>query len=170
MSASGVHRELLTAVRKQLAAPCYTGADMSKLLGYGERRGAEGNRSTVLIRCGRCGRKLCIVYSVVIVRLRAIIAAAVRSITTPTSVSPSGGLRVDEAVAPTDRSVLTPGAIEAALKSTTNAADKQDELERAIELELEQAEYEAVQRQPFLFVATIIFVGCRQVKKAPCIR
>jgi hypothetical protein len=54
-----------------------------------------------------------------------------------------GGLRVDEAVGREVVAVLTPGAIEAALKSATNTAGKQDELERAIELELEQAEYEA---------------------------
>lgn len=39
--------------------------------------------------------------------------------------------------------MLTPGAIEAALKSATDAAGKQDELACAIELELEQTEYEA---------------------------
>lgn len=39
--------------------------------------------------------------------------------------------------------VLTPAAVEAALKSAADAAGKQGELERALALELEQAEYEA---------------------------
>ena len=39
--------------------------------------------------------------------------------------------------------MLAPGAIEAALKSATDATGKQDELQRAVALELEQAEYEA---------------------------
>ena len=54
-----------------------------------------------------------------------------------------GGLRVDEAISREVVAVLTPGAIEAALKSAIDAAGKHDEVERAIELELEQAEYEA---------------------------
>jgi hypothetical protein len=54
-----------------------------------------------------------------------------------------GGLRVDEAVGREVVAVLTPGAIEAAFRSAADAAGKQNELERAIELELEQAEYEA---------------------------
>jgi hypothetical protein len=54
-----------------------------------------------------------------------------------------GGLRVDEAVGREVVAVLTPGAIEAALMTATDAASKHDELERALGLELEQAEYEA---------------------------
>lgn len=45
-----------------------------------------------------------------------------------------GGLRVDDAIGREVVAVLTPGAIEAALKSATDAAGKHDELERAIEL------------------------------------
>jgi hypothetical protein len=51
-----------------------------------------------------------------------------------------GGLRVDEAIGREVSAVLAPGAIEAALKSASDAADKQDELQRAVTLELEQAE------------------------------
>ena len=54
-----------------------------------------------------------------------------------------GGLRVDEAIGREVVAVLTPGAIEAALKTATDVASKHDELARAIELELEQAEYKA---------------------------
>jgi DNA invertase Pin-like site-specific DNA recombinase len=96
-----------------------------------------------LLRCGRCGRKLHIAYSGTHSQVpRYHCRGGALNHGADFCIS-FGGLRVDEAVGREVVAVLTPGAIAAALKSATDAAGKQDELERAIELELEQAEYEA---------------------------
>jgi len=96
-----------------------------------------------LLRCGRCGRKLHVAYSGTrgqVPRYHCRGAAVNHGAASCISF---GGLRVDEAIGREVVAVLTPGAIEAALKTATDAASKHDELERALELELERAEYEA---------------------------
>jgi hypothetical protein len=96
-----------------------------------------------LLRCGRCGRKLHVAYSGSrgqVPRYHCCGAAINHGSDFCISF---GGLRVDEAVGREVIAVLAPGAIEAALKSATDAAGSQNQLQRAVALELEQAEYEA---------------------------
>jgi DNA invertase Pin-like site-specific DNA recombinase len=96
-----------------------------------------------LIRCGRCGRKLHVAYSGSRGQVpRYHCRGAAINHGSDFCIS-FGGLRVDEAVGREVVAVLAPGAIEAALKSATDAVGKQDELQRAVALELEQAQYEA---------------------------
>jgi Recombinase zinc beta ribbon domain len=96
-----------------------------------------------LLRCGRCGRKLHVAYWGTRGQVpRYHCRGGALNHGTGFCIS-FGGLRVGEAVSREVVAVLTPGAIEAALKSATDVAGKHDELKRAIELELEQAEYEA---------------------------
>jgi hypothetical protein len=54
-----------------------------------------------------------------------------------------GGLRVDEAIEREILRVLGPGAIEAALATSTTATDERDAQRRAVDLELREARYEA---------------------------
>jgi hypothetical protein len=96
-----------------------------------------------LLRCGQCGRKLHVAYSGTrgqVPRYHCRGGALNHGADFCISF---GGLRVDEAISREVVAVLAPGAIEAALKSATDGAGKHDELERALQLELEQAEYEA---------------------------
>ena len=96
-----------------------------------------------LLRCRRCGRKLHVAYSGTHSQVpRYHCRGAALNHGSDFCIS-FGGLRVDEAVTCEVLAVLAHGAIEAALKSATDAAGKQSELERAVALELEQAEYEA---------------------------
>ena len=96
-----------------------------------------------LLRCGRCGRKLHVAYSGSRGQVpRYHCRGGALNHGTNFCIS-FGGLRVDEAIGREVVSVLTPAAIEAALKSASDVAGKHNELERAVELELEQAEYEA---------------------------
>lgn len=96
-----------------------------------------------LLRCGRCGRKLHVAYSGSRGQVpRYHCRGAAINHGSDFCIS-FGGLRVDEAVGREVIAVLAPGAIEAALKSATDATGKQDELQRAVALELERAEYEA---------------------------
>ena len=120
-------------------------ADNAQMKGAMVRGAARQGTSLLagLLRCGRCGRKLHVAYSGTHGQVpRYHCRGGAINHGTDSCIS-FGGLRVDEAISREVVAVLTPGAIEAALKSVTDAAGKHDELERAIELELEQAEYEA---------------------------
>jgi hypothetical protein len=74
-------------------------------------------------------------------------AAGRRSITALAPASPSGGLRVDEAIEGEIRRVLSPGAIEAALATAVADDEAQAAVRRALELELREARYEAERAQ-----------------------
>ena len=96
-----------------------------------------------LLRCRRCGRKLHVAYSGTHSQVpRYHCRGAALNHGSDFCIS-FGGQRVDAAVTHEVLAVLAPGAIEAALKNASDAAGKQSELERAVGLELEQAEYEA---------------------------
>jgi DNA invertase Pin-like site-specific DNA recombinase len=96
-----------------------------------------------LLRCGQCGRKLYVAYSGTRGQVPRYHCRGGALNNGADFCISFGGLRVDEAISREVVAVLTPGAIEAALKSATDGAGKHDELERALQLELEQAEYEA---------------------------
>jgi DNA invertase Pin-like site-specific DNA recombinase len=120
-------------------------ADNAQMKGLMVRGAARRGPSLLagLLRCGRCGRKLHVAYSGTRGQVpRYHCRGGALNHGTDFCIS-FGGLRVDEAISREVVAVLAPGAIEAALKTATDVASKHDELARAIELELEQAEYEA---------------------------
>jgi DNA invertase Pin-like site-specific DNA recombinase len=124
-------------------------ADNAQMKGVMVRGAAREGRSLLagLLRCGRCGRKLHVAYSGndgkvprYSCRGAAINHGADRCIS-------FGGLRVDAAVEGEVLRVLTPGAIEAALDSAQCAAGQTDEVVRALNLELEEARYQAARAE-----------------------
>jgi excisionase family DNA binding protein len=96
-----------------------------------------------LLRCGQCGRRLHVSYSGTkgYVPRYSCRGAALNHGTARCLAF--GGLRVDEAIEREILRVLRPGAIEAALATSTAAADDVDAQRRAVDLELREARYEA---------------------------
>ena len=96
-----------------------------------------------LLRCGRCGRRLHVSYSGTkgYVPRYSCRGAALNHGTDWCLAF--GGLRVDEAIEREILRVLRPGAIEAALATSTAATDEVDAQRRAVDLELREARYEA---------------------------
>ncbi len=112
--------------------------------GAGAKAG-RGGRALLpgLLRCRRCGRMLYVVYSgpggVVIryeCRGRRLDCGEGRCIS-------FGGLRVDEGVSKEVLGAIEGNAIEAAVKAAAQIEQQQQELRKAVELEVEQARYEA---------------------------
>ena len=95
-----------------------------------------------LLRCARCGRKLRVNYSgktgVATYRCRGTVGRCDNA-----SCLSLRGTRLEGAVEEEILTVLEPGAIEAAVAAGQAAATGQDEQRRAVELELEQARYQA---------------------------
>jgi excisionase family DNA binding protein len=96
-----------------------------------------------LLRCGRCGRRLHVSYSGTkgYVPRYSCRGAALNHGTDWCLAF--GGLRVDEAIEREILRVLRPGAIEAALVTSTATTDEADAQRRAVDLELREARYEA---------------------------
>jgi DNA invertase Pin-like site-specific DNA recombinase len=96
-----------------------------------------------LLRCGQCGRRLHVSYSGTkgyVPRYSCRGAALNHGTARCLAV---GGLRVDEAIEREMLRVLQPGAIEAALATSTAATDDVEAQRRAVDLELREARYEA---------------------------
>jgi DNA invertase Pin-like site-specific DNA recombinase len=109
-------------------------------------RGAVRRGSSLLpglLRCGQCGRRLHVSYSGTkgyVPRYSCRGAALNHGTARCLAV---GGLRVDEAIEREMLRVLEPGAIEAALATSTAATDEVEAQRRAVDLELREARYEA---------------------------
>lgn len=123
--------------QKLLAANAYGKADGAK--------SGRGGRSLLpgLLLCGRCGRRLKVIYSgrapgqpVYRCELPNQLFGRPRCIT-------FGAKRVDAAVARELLRALEPMAIEAALQAERRHMELQSERRRIVELELQQAQYEA---------------------------
>lgn len=100
-----------------------------------------------LLRCGHCGRRLHVTYSGTegyVPRYSCRGAAVNHGAGACISF---GGLRIDEAVEREILRVVTPGAIEAALATTTARDEEHAAVRRALELELREARYEAERAQ-----------------------
>ena len=100
-----------------------------------------------LLRCGHCGRRLRVCYcgkdgSVVRYNCR----DAMINHGTKNCIS-FGGSKVDVAMEKEILRVLTPGAIEAAMDTSTKATDEKAETKRLVELELREAKYQAERAQ-----------------------
>jgi len=110
-----------------------------------EPKAGRGGRALLagLLRCRRCGRMLCVAYSGPQGRV-------IRYGCIGNSVNCGeggcisfGGLRLDQAISEQVLRAVEGNAIDAALKAATQIGEQQRELRKAIELEIEQARYEA---------------------------
>ncbi len=105
------------------------------------RRSARGGSAllTGLLRCGRCGRMLHVMY-------RTMSRRAHRYYCRGGQVRPCvgvGGIRIDRAVSEQLLAVVAPHAVEAAVEAMQRGTAAQEDVRRALIHELEEAEYEA---------------------------
>ena len=108
----------------------------------GEPKAGRGGGALVsgLLRCRRCGRMMQVFYPGTLVRY---VCNAGRSRYGEGTCISFGGLRVDAAVSKQVLAAVSGNAIQAALDAADQMQQKQRDLRTAIELELEQAHYEA---------------------------
>jgi DNA invertase Pin-like site-specific DNA recombinase len=95
-----------------------------------------------LLRCGRCGRKLQVVYSGNGGRVPRYVCRGDRGDRESSRCLTVGSLRLDRAVAQSVLAAIQPAAIEAAVKLSECAQVEDDEKRKALELALEKARYE----------------------------
>lgn len=124
-------------------------AENAQMKGLMARGAARRGPSLVagLLRCGRCGRRLHVTYSGStgrVVRYHCRGAQINHGADRCLSI---GGLRIDEAIEREVLRVLTPGAIEAAVATAARAGEDTTAAQRAVELELREARYEAERAQ-----------------------
>ncbi|KAI5911886.1 recombinase family protein [Azoarcus sp. PA01] len=119
--------------QKQLAANAYGKA--------GDVKSGRGGRALLagLLACARCGRRLSVAYTG---RIPQPVYRCDRFDMPPRCMS-FGGSRVDAAIATELMRVVEPVAIEAALHAEQMHMDILNEQRRIVELELQQAQYEA---------------------------
>ena len=95
-----------------------------------------------LLRCGRCGRKLQVVYSGTSGRVPWYVCRGDRGDRESSRCLTVGSLRLDRAVAQSVLAAIRPAGIEAAVKLTECTQLEDDEKRKALELALERARYE----------------------------
>ena len=95
-----------------------------------------------LLRCGRCGRKLQVVYSGTSGRVPRYVCRGDRGDRESSRCQTVGSLRLDRAVAQSVLTAIQPAGIEAAVKLAECAQIEDDEKRKAMELTLERARYE----------------------------
>ncbi len=95
-----------------------------------------------LLRCGRCGRKLHVVYSGTSGRVPRYVCRGDRGDRESSRCLTVGSLRLDRAVVQSVLTAIQPAGIEAAVKMTECAQVEDDEKRKALELALERARYE----------------------------
>jgi DNA invertase Pin-like site-specific DNA recombinase len=95
-----------------------------------------------LLRCGRCGRKLQVVYSGTSGRVPRYVCRGDRGDRESSRCLTVGSLRLDRAVAQSVLAAIQPAGIEAAVKLTECTQVEDDEKRKALELALERARYE----------------------------
>jgi hypothetical protein len=93
-----------------------------------------------LLRCRRCGRMIHVFYPGTVVRY---VCNAARAQYGESTCISFGGLRVDAAVSKEVLQAVSGNALQAALEAAEQMQQKRHDLRQAIELELEQARYEA---------------------------
>jgi DNA invertase Pin-like site-specific DNA recombinase len=108
----------------------------------GEPKAGRGGGALVsgLLRCRRCGRMMQVFYPGTLVRY---VCNAGRSRYGEGTCISFGGLRVDAVVSKEVLEAVSGNAIQAALEAAEQMQQKRRDLRTAIELELEQARYEA---------------------------
>jgi hypothetical protein len=107
-----------------------------------EPKAGRGGRALLsgLLRCRRCGRMMQVVYPGPVVRY---VCCSARSQYGEKLCISFGGLRVDAAVSKEVLQAVSGDAIQAALEAAEQMQQKRQDLRKTIELELEQARYEA---------------------------
>ena len=95
-----------------------------------------------LLRCGRCGRKLQVVYSGTSGRVPRYVCRGDRGDRESSRCLTVGSLRLDRAVVQSVVTAIQPAGIEAAVKLTECAQVEDDEKRKALALALERARYE----------------------------
>jgi DNA invertase Pin-like site-specific DNA recombinase len=111
----------------------------------GEGSGAAKRGAALLsglLRCGRCGRKLQVVYSGTSGRVPRYVCRGDRGDRESSRCLTVGSLRLDRAVAQSVLAAIRPAGIEAAIKLAECAQVEDDEKRKALELALERARYE----------------------------
>lgn len=93
-----------------------------------------------LLRCRRCGRMIHVFYPGTVVRY---VCSAGRAQYGESTCISFGGLRVDAAVSDEALQAVSGNALQAALEAAEQVRQKRQDLRKAIEMELEQACYEA---------------------------
>lgn len=93
-----------------------------------------------LLRCRRCGRMIHVFYPGTVVRY---VCNAARAQYGESTCISFGGLRVDAAVSNEVLQAVSGNALQAALEAAEQMQQKRRDVRKAIELELEQARYEA---------------------------
>ena len=96
-----------------------------------------------LLRCGRCGRKMQVIYSGRRGRVPRYGCSGGRELRGSSPCLSLGSLRTDRAVVEEVLEAIEPAGIEAALKASEQAALEDHEKRRCVELALERARYEA---------------------------
>ena len=112
----------------------------------GEGRGAVKKGAALLsgmLRCGRCGRKMQVIYSGRRGEVARYGCSGGRELRGSSSCLSVGSLRTDEAVVEQVLEAMEPVGIEAALKASEQVALEDQERRRCVELALERARYEA---------------------------
>lgn len=100
-----------------------------------------------LLRCGRCGRKLHVLYSGSTGRVARYACQGGRVERGSASCLSIGALRVDRAVVDQVLEAIQPAGIEAAMAAMNRVLAAEDEKRKALELALEKARYEAHRAQ-----------------------
>jgi len=95
-----------------------------------------------LLRCGRCGRKLQVLYSGTSGRVPRYVCRGDRGDRESSRCMTVGSLRLDRAVVQSVLTAIQPAGIEAAVKLTECAKVEDDEKRKALELALERTRYE----------------------------
>src|SRR5262250_476519 len=95
-----------------------------------------------LLRCGRCGRKLQVVYSGNGGRVPRYVCRGDRGDRESSRCLTVGSLRLDRTIVQTVLTAIQPAGIEAAVRLTECAQAEDDEKRKALELALERAQYE----------------------------
>jgi recombinase-like zinc beta ribbon protein len=96
-----------------------------------------------LLRCGRCGRKLQVLYSGNGGHVPRYVCHGDRGDRGSSACLTVGSLRLDRAVVDSVLEAIRPVGIEAAIKMSEHAQSTEDEKRKALELALERARYEA---------------------------
>ena len=112
----------------------------------GERSGAVKAGVALLsglLRCGRCGRKLQVLYSGNGGHVPRYVCHGDRGDRGSSKCLTVGSLRLDRAVVDSVLAAISPVGIEAAIKMSEHAQAADDEKKKALELALERARYEA---------------------------